>query len=784
MAVKTDMSKAYDRIEWNFLERVLGKLGFHPIWVVWIMECIRSVSYSFLVNGAAQGKVTPTRGIRQGDPLSPYLFILCTEVLSKLCDKSLQDGRMAGVKVARGCPPINHLLFADDTMFFTKTNVSSCEALKHILTVYEGASGQCINLGKSAITFSSKTPSDVKTRIKAFFNIQNEGGVGKYLGLPEHFGRKKRDIFANLIDRIRQRSIGWTTRYLSKAGKQVLLQAVLAALPTYTMSCFKLPLSICKQIQSVLTRFWWDVKPTVRKLCWVSWNRLTRPKGAGGLGFREIEQFNDALLAKLAWRILKEPHSLLAQTLLGKYCLNSSFLECTAPASASHGWRGILAGREVLRQGLGWVVGNGKDISVWSEPWLSLERPTAPIGPPTLANSNLCVASLLLPSSTEWNIQMIRDHLPQYEEVIKSIIPSDCNMKDELVWLKNKSGNYTTKSGYALAKINSEAEPSDHFEWKKRIWSLNTSPKLKHLLWKANVGALPVGAALQNRGIDVDDKCKRCGAVETEIHVLLHCPFATQVWNKLPCLHAPSSLQQPPMSVPDLLDSCSRVITLPPIGLGSTPISPWVLWTLWTNRNKLLFENKEYTVEESVLKILKDSKAWKEAQESKKCIPLPQNVDLSRHVSNPHVPQLPLVAGSSWSVYSDAAWDSRTGNCGMGWHFSDSMASPAGSNFSKRRSVPSALVAEALALKTAISEAVNRGIDSLRVFSDSKSLISLLVTKKNHTWIQGTLFDIHYLSSSFSNISFHFIPRVGNTLADTLAKSALLSLINSPSVDE
>ena len=191
MAVKIDMSKAYDRIEWNFLERVLENLGFHPNWVVWIMECIRSVSYSFLVNGAAQGRVIPTRGIRQGDPLSPYLFILCTEVLSKLYDKSLQDGKMARVKVARGCPPINHLLFADDTMFFTKTNMSSCQAVKRILTVYEGASGQCINLGKSTITFSSKTPSEVKTRIKAFFNIDNEGGVSKYLGLPEHFGRKK-----------------------------------------------------------------------------------------------------------------------------------------------------------------------------------------------------------------------------------------------------------------------------------------------------------------------------------------------------------------------------------------------------------------------------------------------------------------------------------------------------------------------------------------------------------------------------------------------------------------
>ncbi|XP_048621840.1 uncharacterized protein LOC106442834 [Brassica napus] len=702
MAVKIDMSKAYDRIEWNFLERVLENLGFHPNWVVWIMECIRSVSYSFLVNGAAQGRVIPTRGIRQGDPLSPYLFILCTEVLSKLCDKSLQDGKMAGVKVARGCPPINHLLFADDTMFFTKTNVSSCQALKRILTVYEGASGQCINLGKSAITFSSKKPSEVKTRIKAFFNIDNEGGDPT--------------------------TINWLDHEISiKDGK--------ASATTSSVSGFA-------NIQSVLTHFWWDVKPTVHKICWVSWIRLTRPKGAGGLGFREIEQFNDTLLAKLAWRLLKEPHSLLAQTMLCKYCLKSSFLDCTAPASASHGWRGILAGREVLRHGLGWVVGNGKDISVWSEPWLSLERPTAPVGPPTQANFNLCVANLLLPSSTEWNIQMIRDHLPQYEEVIKSIIPSDCNMNDELVWLKDKSGKYTTKSGYALAKINSEADPSDHFDWKKRIWSLNTSPKLKHLLWKANAGALPVGAALQSRGIDIDDKCKRCGAVETEIM------------------------------------SCSTALLLPKCGTNSPVSMPH------HHSSNLPCRYRIFLTFVADSEILKDSKAWREAQESGKCISLPQNVDLSRHVSNPHVPQLPLVAGSSWSVYSDAAWDPRTGNCGMGWHFSDSMASPAGSNSSKRRSVPSALVAEALALKTAISEEVNRGIDSLRVFSDSKSLISLLVTKKNHTWIQETLFDIHYLSSSFSNISFHFIPRVGNTLADTLAKSALISLINSPSVDE
>lgn len=255
MAVKTDMSKAYDRIEWSFLKEVLKVLGFHDIWISWVMECVSSVSYSFLINGGPQGKVNPARGLRQGDPLSPYLFIMCTEVLSGLCQKAQENGSFPGIKVARNCPAINHLLFADDTMFFGKTNPTSCSALASILKRYEVASGQCINRSKSAITFSSKTSVEAKERVKRDLNINTEGGIGKYLGLPENFGRKKRDIFASIVDRIRQKSHSWTARYLSGAGKTVLLKAVLSAMPSYTMTCFKLPKSLCKQIQSVLTRF-------------------------------------------------------------------------------------------------------------------------------------------------------------------------------------------------------------------------------------------------------------------------------------------------------------------------------------------------------------------------------------------------------------------------------------------------------------------------------------------------------------------------------------------------
>lgn len=143
--------------------------------------------------------------------------------------------------------------------------------------------------------------------------IANQGGQGKYLGLPEYFGRRKKDLFTLIVDRIRQKAVGWSTKFLSSAGKITMLKSVLSAIFSYTMSCFKLPASLCKRIQSALTRFWWDSKPDQKKISWVAWNKLTRSKKDGGLGFRDVECFNDSLLAKLSWRILQTPQCLLAR---------------------------------------------------------------------------------------------------------------------------------------------------------------------------------------------------------------------------------------------------------------------------------------------------------------------------------------------------------------------------------------------------------------------------------------------------------------------------------------
>lgn len=137
-----------------------------------MMQCITTVTYSFLINNEVAGSVHPQRGIRQGDPLSPYIFIICGEVLSGLCKKAHGRGTLAGLKVARNSPNINHLLFADDTMFFTKTDPQCCITLLDILHYYEMTSGQMINTSKSSISFSAKTPQEVRERVKSQLGIE------------------------------------------------------------------------------------------------------------------------------------------------------------------------------------------------------------------------------------------------------------------------------------------------------------------------------------------------------------------------------------------------------------------------------------------------------------------------------------------------------------------------------------------------------------------------------------------------------------------------------------
>lgn len=176
--------------------------------------------------------------------------------MTGLCTNAQSKGLMKGIFIATNC--FNHFVFADDTMFFCKANKRNAETLNALLTAYKAVSSQLINKQKSSIFFSKRAKPEVHTLMKSILEIEKEGEVGKYMGLPEHFGRKKKDLFASVVDIIHQRAVSWSTKFLSTAGKMVMTKSVLAPMSSHTMSCFKLPQPVCSNIQSTLIRFWWD----------------------------------------------------------------------------------------------------------------------------------------------------------------------------------------------------------------------------------------------------------------------------------------------------------------------------------------------------------------------------------------------------------------------------------------------------------------------------------------------------------------------------------------------
>lgn len=256
MAIKTDMSKAYDRVEWWFMEALFENLGFDRVWIRWVMTCISTVSYSVLLNGQSHGFIKPERGNRQGDPLSPLLFILCSEALVHSLNHSEANGRLKGIALSTEGPSVHHLLFADDSLLLCRASKEDCDEVMRILKLYGDASGQVINRYKSSIIFGSKVLGDTKEILKEALGIDKEGEEGTYLGLQESLKGSKRKILSFIKEKLQGRLQGWFAKSLSQGGKEILLKFIALALPVYAMSVFKLPKDLCEKITSAMIEFW------------------------------------------------------------------------------------------------------------------------------------------------------------------------------------------------------------------------------------------------------------------------------------------------------------------------------------------------------------------------------------------------------------------------------------------------------------------------------------------------------------------------------------------------
>ena len=314
----------------------MKKLGFHEKWISTVMRCVSSVKYAVWINGQTYGLIQPTQGLRQDDPLSPYLFLICTEGLSALLHHAAQRKVIGGVAASANGPRVSHLFFADNSLVFRRAIVNEATEIQWILKVYENSSGQQLNCHKTSLFFNPNTDNGVKERVKTMFGAQVIKPHEAYLGLPSLVGRSKNNNFAQLKQRVTNKVWGWKEKILMPAGKENLIKSMAQAVPSYTMSCFMLPKNLCEELTSVIRQFWWGQTRHEKKTVWLSWEAMCKLKDRGGLGFQDLGSFNLALLAKQGWRLQTNPNSLFSRVYKAKYFPKCNFAEATMGWNSSY----------------------------------------------------------------------------------------------------------------------------------------------------------------------------------------------------------------------------------------------------------------------------------------------------------------------------------------------------------------------------------------------------------------------------------------------------------------
>ena len=290
----------------------------------------------------------------------------------------------------------------------------------------------------------------------------------------------------------------------------------------------------------MIINFWWGQRKEEKKIAWLSWEKMCKAKLDGGLGFRNFQAFNLAMLAKQGWRLLSNPDSLCAKVYKVGYYPNGDILNSKLGCRPSYTWRSIFKGLEVVWKGSRWKVGNERLIHIWEDKWLPTPTTYKVISPLQPFNDFPMVSDLIDEDSKRWKVDTLKSlFLPFEVETILNIPLSYRLLEDKIIWVGNKRGEFSVKSAYyvALTVIN----PSDRGEcshcdprtplW-KRIWLLKIPPKIRIFTWKACVNALPTMSNLRKRGVSTDGLCPVCGLEdETILHALCSCSAAKEIWS-------------------------------------------------------------------------------------------------------------------------------------------------------------------------------------------------------------------------------------------------------------
>lgn len=302
VALKVDIAKAFDTLDWNFLILVLRRFGFHEKFVHWILVILKSARLSVLVNGKAVGFFSCSHGVRQGDPLSPLLFCLAEEVLSRALSIASTFGRLTPMSYCCGVSLPTQILYADDVLIFCTGTKRNLRILLTIFNKYSAVSGQIINVAKSRFFMGAMTGS--RTQMIASLLGFNVGTLPfTYLGCPIFRGKLRVSHFKTITDRIKTKLATWKGTSLSIMGRVQLVKSIIHGMLVYSFHVYMWPRRLLRSLNTWIKNFIWSGDVFTRKVCTVPWNTVCRPWLEGGLDIKLTQLINDAFMLKLAWNL-------------------------------------------------------------------------------------------------------------------------------------------------------------------------------------------------------------------------------------------------------------------------------------------------------------------------------------------------------------------------------------------------------------------------------------------------------------------------------------------------
>ena len=552
----------------------LSRFGFFDLFVKLIANCLAKKYFSVCVNGMRRGFFPASRGLRQGDPMSPCLFILAEEVMSRGLKRLYQDGMVKGFHLGRGSMLVCHLLFADDTLVFLRGYRRSLVNLMNFLKVYELSSGQRVSLEKSSMFCSKHISMERRQVLTGIAGIPIKQCPFVYLGCPIIVGRTKVRYFESLIMKFKQKMEGWYAKLLSNMGRVLLAQVTLCVVPIHLLACLNLPVGVIRKLNSFIASFIWSSKMGVKKRHWVSWRNITLPKEEGGLGLRKFEDIQGAFRLKQAWNVMKGD-SLWAQVFSAKFLRGRHMLRCQGRSHFKY-FEMLRPFFEKVVLNSKMLVGRGDSVDFWCDNWL--------LGGPLLSRVERVpmtypkVADVLL--GAQWQLDSVNDCLSTElrEEILSSGIVKG-NMMDRLIWQYTTSGEFSTKTAWKLLR-----QQGARSETAAIIWGMCTAPSAQLVSWKILMEALPLDVRIQRLGFPIVSRCYMCFKhIETAEHLFVNCDYVGAIWKRLAVMIGFQLIgNEHPMV---RLRRMCRVFKKRSVGHGLIrSVSLLVYWQVWNER--------------------------------------------------------------------------------------------------------------------------------------------------------------------------------------------------------